>query len=490
VAVGQARPSAERAGPGTSSPPDLADALHALAQLPEDVGLELRCDERALRRLELVAWAYGLEGRADLRAATGSSATWLRGAERIPRVPSLTIAEEVEGLWPAGCESSLDGGDDEVLAGHRIAVVSNLPAHYRIPLFAGLSRRLEAVGASLRVLFLRSSAGRRTWLHPEERFGFDHEILGGIDLPVRRRPPRLPLGLTASLRRFRPTLAVAAGFSPAVSGRVQRYARKAGIPFGVWSGETAALAARHPRVRQAQRRRLTEAADFGIAYGALAARYLASLAPRLPVAVGRNTSVLGTSEAARTAGGRPVELLAVGDLTSARKGADVLVSALRAVADQDCRLTVVGGGRVRKALEREAAGDARIRFTGSLPPPAVRDLLDASDVFLFPSREDVFGLVLVEAMSRGLAIGVSSAVGAVPDVAVPGRNCLVVDGHDPPVWAEAIAGLAGDPELRVELGNAAVRTIARRWTMDHAVEGSLAGLRLGARLALEGGRPG
>jgi glycosyltransferase involved in cell wall biosynthesis len=487
VAVGLARRGSERAYSAVPSPPDLADALHVLAQLPGDVGLRLRCEPGELRRLELVTWAYGLDDRVDLRASAGPSATWTGDPRRASFQPGLTLAEAVEGRWPPGEGSWVGGGHDEVLTGHRIAVVSNLPAHYRIPLFAGLARRLERVGASMRVFFLRSSAGRRTWMEPGERLEFDYEVLAGVDLPVRRRPPRLPWGLTAALRRFDPTIAVSAGFSPAVSGRVQRYSRRTGIPFGVWSGETPALAARLSRGRRAQRQRLIRAADFGIAYGTQAASYLASLSPELPVTIGRNTSVLGTEAATHTRELGPVEMLAVGDLASARKGADVLAEALRAVPDRGCRLTIVGEGKLRRSLEREAADDARIRFAGALPPDAVAELLGRSDVFLFPSRSEVFGLVLVEAMSRGLATAVSSSVGAVADIAAPGRNCLLVHGHESSVWAEAIARLVRDAKLRASLGAAARRTIERRWTMEHAVEGSLAGLRLGARVASEEG---
>jgi len=488
AALAPAGPSPARGGRQHASSGGLAEALHALAQLPDDVGLDVGCDEAEMQRLGLMAWAYGVGGRFELRPSAGARATWVRGAERIPHDPRRTIAETVEGLWPPGVESWLGSGDDGVLEGHRVAVVSNLPAHYRIPLFAGISRRLEAVGGSLRVLFLRSSAGSRTWLASEERLDFDHEVVPGVDLPVRRRPPRLPLGLGGALRRHRPTIAVSAGLSPAVSGRVQRYARAAGIPFGLWSGEIATIAARQPRVRQLQRRRLVQNADFGIAYGALASRYLTSLAPTLPVVLARNTSVVAPAGPERRPRGENVELLTVGDLASPRKGVDVLVEALRAVPQEPCRLTVVGDGSLRKKLEREAASDDRVKFIGALPPAGVRAASAESDVFLFPSRSDVFGLVLVEAMSRGLAIAVSSAVGAVPDVTVPGHNCLVIGSHEPRSWADAIVRLVGDARLSTRLGDAARRTIARRWTIDHAVEGSLAGLRLGARLAADGRR--
>ena len=48
----------------------------------------------------------------------------------------------------------------------------------------------------------------------------------------------MPITIEAALRRVRPTIVLSAGFSPAVSGRVGRTARRAGIPFGVWSGRS------------------------------------------------------------------------------------------------------------------------------------------------------------------------------------------------------------------------------------------------------------
>lgn len=481
-----ATPSPGREGRGHIQTPSqrLDDALHALAQLPDDLGLEIGCGEEDLGRLRLLARAYGDDARVSLRPASTAHAAWVSGSERIPYDPLQTLAETVEGMWSPEEGMWSAHGDDEILAGHRVTVVSNLPTHYRLPLFAGMSRRLEAVGGSLRVLFLRSSAGRRTWLDSRDPLDFAHDYIHGFDVPVRRRPPRVPLGLGGALRRHRPTIALSAGLSPTVSGIVLRYARRAGIPFGLWSGEIPRIANEQPGVRKRQRRRLVRGADFAIAYGSLAAQYLAQQAPGLPVTLARNTSVLETG--ARRADAVPVELVTVGDMASPRKGVDVLVRALRAIPQADCRLTVIGDGRLRAQLERDAASDDRIQFAGALPSASVAARYAASDVFLFPSRSDVFGLVLVEAMSCGLPSVVSSSVGAVPDLAVSGHNSLVLGTHEPSSWAEAIARLVEDRQLRSALGGSARRTIARRWTIDHAVEGSLAGLRLAAHLAADG----
>ena len=81
-------------------------------------------------------------------------------------------------------------------------------------------------------------------------------------------------------------------------------------------------------------------------------------------------------------------------------------------------------------------------------------------------------------MSAGLASIVSTAPGAVDDLCVPDANSLVLDSADP-AWTEALSTLVADSKLRDTLGVGAKRTIRNRWTLEHAADAMLAGLRLG-----------
>jgi glycosyltransferase involved in cell wall biosynthesis len=233
-------------------------------------------------------------------------------------------------------------------------------------------------------------------------------------------------------------------------------------------------------LRRIQRRALARRASFGIAYGHAAAGYLKELRPNLPVVYGRNTAPVAELRV-RPVGERPetVELLVVGDLASPRKGVDVVLDALRMTPNLRCRLTVVGGGRLLPELVLRAAGDPRIRFTGPLSATENRRLYQSADVVLFPTRADIFGLVLVEAMGAGTAVACSTAAGAVADLAVHNHNCLVVEGHEPEVWAAAVSRLVNDHSLRAALGTAAAGMIRSRWSIEHAADAMLAGLRLG-----------
>ena len=303
-------------------------------------------------------------------------------------------------------------------------ILTNYPAHYRLPLFDRMSARLSKADAHLHVMFLADETKSRPWL-TSSQMTFDHETVPSLQVPAVDRGPLVPVRLRETLRRLSPTIVLAAGFSPFAAGRAARTAREVGASFGLWSGETAAMRTAQQASREVIRRRLVARSDFAIAYGARAAAYLRSLAHDVPLVIGRNTApVTNTArDPVPQLGDRPLRLLLIGDLASTRKGVDVALEAMGHVPGSDVRLRIVGGGRLQAALERRAAMDTRVLLLGPLRPEDVtRELRDA-DALLFPTRADIFGLVLVEAMGAGVAPIVSRAAGAVDDLSVDGSQC-------------------------------------------------------------------
>lgn len=150
--------------------------------------------------------------------------------------------------------------------------------------------------------------------------------------------------------------------------------------------------------------------------------------------------------------GVPV-LVAVGTQSQPYKGHDVLLEAVAHLISTGTavRLRLVGGGRLRPELERQAAalgiGDS-VSFAGQLPGGSeVRRELDAADIFVLPSRTEGLPRAVIEAMARGLPC-VASAVGGVPELLPPSDTV-------PPGDAAALARLLGeviaDPARRAEM---------------------------------------
>lgn len=92
-----------------------------------------------------------------------------------------------------------------------------------------------------------------------------------------------------------------------------------------------------------------------------------------------------------------------------------------------------------------------VTFTGFRPD--LPRLFEALDIVCVPSRNEAFGLTVVEAMAAGKAI-VGADSGAIPELLEAGCGRLAAP-HDPVDWAEALAELGQDAALRQRLGQAA-----------------------------------
>lgn len=179
-------------------------------------------------------------------------------------------------------------------------------------------------------------------------------------------------------------------------------------------------------------------------------------------------------------------LLATVGRLNAEKGFDVAIEAFAAIATEHptSRLLVVGEGEERDALAALAAErgvESRVDFLGRRTQEEVAGLLAASDVFLFPTRRDEAGpLVLPQAMAAGLPV-VASRIGGITEVLEPGDGSrpgiLVAPGSVAEV-ASAIRELLANPALRVEIGRAARARAVAGYGLDAMVGRTTAVYRL------------
>ncbi len=175
--------------------------------------------------------------------------------------------------------------------------------------------------------------------------------------------------------------------------------------------------------------------------------------------------------AARPNGEPGVLAVSVGSLVE-NKGHRVLIAAFRHAAEvrPDLRLTIVGEGPLRAALERQAGDlgvDGRIRFAGLLPD--VEPVLSRADLVIQPTlHREALSLSLIEAARHGLP-AVASRLGGIPEVVAHGRTGLLVPPGDPDALAEAIVGLAADPSWRERLGGAARVEYERRFRAERMI---------------------
>jgi 1,2-diacylglycerol 3-alpha-glucosyltransferase len=149
------------------------------------------------------------------------------------------------------------------------------------------------------------------------------------------------------------------------------------------------------------------------------------------------------------------------------KNIGFLISMFREVlrAVPQALLVIAGEGPARTALEAQAAGlglSGRVRFVGYLDRDT--ELLDcyaAANVFVFASRTETQGLVLLEAMAQGAPV-VSTAELGTRSILLPESGALVVP-EEREAFAAAVVRVLEDRALSAELARRG-RAYARTWS--------------------------
>lgn len=149
-------------------------------------------------------------------------------------------------------------------------------------------------------------------------------------------------------------------------------------------------------------------------------------------------------------------LLAVGDLRL-KKNLARLVEAFRALHEDGLphRLVLAGADQGQAASLLATAGNAPVELTGYVDDSRLDALMRGADALVHPSLYEGFGLVIAEAMARGVPVACAAA-GALPETA--GGAALLFDPHDVAGMAASIIAITGDRSRRTDL---AERGLAR-----------------------------
>lgn len=166
----------------------------------------------------------------------------------------------------------------------------------------------------------------------------------------------------------------------------------------------------------------------------------------------------------------PIHLLSVGRLVH-HKGHDFLLDLMTELPkSMKWKLSIVGSGPqspfLRQKIEEHSLKD-KIHLTDMIPDKLLWELYESADIFLFPSREtdndtEGFGIVLIEAMAKGVAI-VASQIGGIVEVLDHGNCGLLAPPDQKKPWIDAITKLASDPELRLRLIHNARKRVEQQY---------------------------
>jgi glycosyltransferase involved in cell wall biosynthesis len=148
-----------------------------------------------------------------------------------------------------------------------------------------------------------------------------------------------------------------------------------------------------------------------------------------------------------------------------RKGIPYLIEAFRLLKHPHKSLKIIGSIEPSFAEWVRNIRDDNIMFLGSMPQVALKEFLSRSHVFVLPSVEDGFGMVMAQAMACGCPVIATENTGG-PDLISDGKEGYVVPIRDAKTIAEAMQRLADFPSLQREMSIACLSRVneIQGWT--------------------------
>jgi glycosyltransferase involved in cell wall biosynthesis len=366
----------------------------------------------------------------------------------------------------------------------RTTILTSIMAPHRVELFNALAADPQI---DLTVVYLARSDPSRRWMTYEAEMRYRREVLRGWAQIARGEGyAHVTSGLVSALRRARPQVLVVGGWDQLAYQEARLLRGWLGTRL-IWWVESTTRDRRHESsATRWLKRRLLDSSDGCVVPGSASTAYVLGLGASpshvwvAPNAV--DNSIYRSDESGRSAPAEAVRFLYVGRLESS-KGLAVLLDAW-ARMPTGVRLTLVGSGSLRGPLEdRSRLADMQpVEVVGHLERNELAGVYSDTDVFVFPSVSDPWGLVVNEAMASGLPVIATHAPGAVDDLVVDGQNGRLVPPLDPAALTAAMAELATSRELRLAMGRRSAERIEDFRPQDWAN-----GMRDAAMTAWDGG---
>lgn len=160
------------------------------------------------------------------------------------------------------------------------------------------------------------------------------------------------------------------------------------------------------------------------------------------------------------------------------KNLDFLAKVYRDIVQQreDVNLIIAGNGPAMKQLQSDFAGQSRVIFTGQVDSKELAKLYSCSDLLLFPSTTDTFGMVVLEAQSCGLPALVTD-VGGPQEIIVDQETGFVLPSDNAQLWVDKVISLIKvsefTPDSYVSMRTKASERVKQLFSMEKSLENLL-----------------
>lgn len=330
-----------------------------------------------------------------------------------------------------------------------VVIITNIPAPYRVDFFDYLQKKYKDYRFT--IVYSSKNEDNRSWEIDQNKMN-NCVFLESKTLKFKKRYDtkyvHIPWGVGKVLDRLKPDVVVGSEYNPTILQAVV-YCKRKKIPYVSWTDGTLFSERNFGKVQLWSRKFVVSKADAFIGsstkskeaqiyYGADEKKCHISF---LTVDVDKYIQ--------KPQGQGKGKILCVGSLIE-RKGVDLLLKALAEVKSE-FELYLAGGGDEKENLIRlakELKIENQVHFLGQLSREELLKHYGDSDLFVLPTREDCFALVILEAMCSKLPIVCSRYADGAYDLIEEGKNGFVEDPYDTKAFAEKIELLLKDKALR------------------------------------------
>jgi len=360
----------------------------------------------------------------------------------------------------------------------RVALLSEIIAPYRIPVFNALARQRDI---DLHVIFLaETDPTQRQWLVYKDEIKFSYQVLpswrwrrNGSDTSGSILLNR---GMSSALDRFRPDSILCGGYNHFAFWQALAWAKLHTIHFAAWIESTSRDRRTSSGAAHSVKRWFVRHCDSFAVPGQSSFEYVRSMGvPPQQIHTAPNavdverfaTLALSARQNERNVRTEltlpPRYFLYTGRIIPG-KGVFHLLAAysqLSAELRSQVGLVFVGEGSAKAELMKQAANIApgTLVFPGFAQRDQLASFYALAEVLVFPTLSDPWGLVVNEAMACGLPIIATDVAGCSTDLVKPGENGYVIPAGDVSKLAVAMQTFACDQQLSSRMGESSARLI-------------------------------
>jgi glycosyltransferase involved in cell wall biosynthesis len=342
----------------------------------------------------------------------------------------------------------------------RVVIITNIPSPYRVDFFHYLQTNVSEYEFHIVYSSVRNTS--RQWHADEDRI-LNSTFLKSKNIKIKKRYDEhdiyIPYGVGKVLDGLKPDVVVAMEYNPTII-MAMHWCRKNKVKYISWTDGTLFSERNIGRLQKLCRKYIISRADAfiasshasretQIAYGAEPDKcFISYLTVDIQKYIRKKDNYDNK------------QLVCVGGLI-VRKGVDLLLSAM-ALCDSSVTLVVVGEGCEKDRLIKQAQelGIAdRVSFTGFLEGEELYRCYSQSAAFVLPTREDCFGLVILEAMCAHLPVISSKYSDGAADLVEDYVTGRIVDPYDAKKFAEVIDNMLSNPQELRKMGEAGFEKI-------------------------------